>query len=105
VGANGKAKYPATDIFGNVTTVMADVEIDEELLQSIAETTGGKYFRATNEKALSNIYDEINELEKSEVQVTTFFNLEEKFMPWIILAILLLGAEFIVARLILNRIP
>lgn len=105
VGANGKAKYPATDIFGNVTTVMADVEIDEELLQSIAETTGGKYFRATNEKALSNIYDEINELEKSEVQVTTFFNLEEKFMPWIILALLLLGAEFIVARLILNRIP
>ena len=70
VGTRGRAPYPAVDMFGNQTTVMADVEIDEELLEEIASMTGGKYYRAVNDEALREIYAEINALEKSEVQVT-----------------------------------
>ncbi len=66
VGTRGMAPYPAADIYGNPTggTVMAKVEIDEKTLASIAELTGGRYFRATDKATLKAIYDEINQLEK-----------------------------------------
>ena len=105
VGRRGTAPYPAQDIFGNMTTVMAEVEIDEELLRDIASTTGGEYFRAENNNALAEIYDRINTLEKSEVQVTEYTLYEELFLGWLLAAFALLVAEFLVRYVVLNRIP
>ena len=105
VGTRGRAPYPAVDIFGNQTTVMADVEIDEELLEEIASMTGGKYYRAVDDEALREIYAEINTLEKSKVQVTDYQTYEELFLMWVILGIALLGAEFFVDKVVLNRLP
>jgi Ca-activated chloride channel family protein len=105
VGSRDKAPMPAYDPFGNITYVMADVEIDEELLRDIASKTGGEYFRASNNEALRSIYEEINEMEKSKVEVTHYTSYEELYMGWLIIALLLLAAEFVVARVILNRLP
>ncbi len=105
VGTRGRAPYPAVDMFGNQTTVMADVEIDEELLEEIASMTGGKYYRAVNDEALREIYAEINTLEKSEVQVTHYQTYEELFLIWVVLGLLLLAVEFVVDKWILNRLP
>lgn len=105
VGSMDKAPMPAVDMFGNTTYVMADVEIDEALLQSIAEMTEGEYFRATNNEALKAIYNQINELEKSEVQVTNYTSYKELYVWWLLLGLLLLAAEFIVERIVLNRLP
>ncbi|MBO5882278.1 MAG: VWA domain-containing protein [Alistipes sp.] len=105
VGTRGRAPYPAVDIFGNQTTVMADVEIDEELLREIASMTGGKYYRAVDNDALRAIYDEINTLEKSKVQVTEYQNYEEHFIVWVVLGLLLLCLEFLIDKVVLNRLP
>lgn len=105
VGSRDKAHMPAQDMFGNMTYVMADVEIDEELLRDIASKTSGQYFRASDNEALRGIYQQINELEKSEVQVTHYTSYEELFAGWLLLALMLLAAEFIVARMVLNRLP
>lgn len=105
VGTMGQALMPAVDMFGNGTFVMADVEIDESLLRSIARTTGGEYFRAVDNKALSDIYARINEMEKSEVQITHYTSYEELYFRWVLLALLLLALEFVVERVLLNRIP
>ena len=105
VGREGKAPYPAQDIFGNMTTVMADVEIDEELLRDIAAKTGGHYFRAEDNEALKSIYNEINAMEKSDVQVTEYTLYTERFLEWLLLGLLLLAAEHFMRYVGLNRIP
>lgn len=105
VGTRGRAPYPAVDMFGNKTTVMADVEIDEELLKEISSMTGGKYYRAVNDEALREIYAEINELETSKVQVTNYQTYEELFLMWVVLGLLCLGLEFVFDKVVLNRLP
>lgn len=105
VGTRGRAPYPAVDMFGNKTTVMADVEIDEELLKEISSMTGGKYYRAVNDEALREIYAEINELETSKVQVTNYQTYEELFLLWVVLGLLCLGLEFLFDKVVLNRLP
>ncbi len=105
VGTRGRAPYPAVDMFGNKTTVMADVEIDEELLREISSMTGGKYYRAVNDEALREIYAEINELEKSKVQVTNYQTYDELFLMWVVLGLLLLALEFMFDKVVLNRLP
>ena len=107
VGTRGMAPYPAADIYGNPTggTVMAKVEIDEKTLASIAELTGGRYFRATDKATLKAIYDEINQLEKSKVEVTEHVVYHELFVRWLLWAAALLAAEFLLATLVFKRIP
>ena len=105
VGSRDKAPMPAYDPFGNITYVMADVEIDEELLRDIASKTSGEYFRASDNEALKAIFEQINEMEKSKVEVTHYTSYEELYMGWLVIALLLLAAEFVVARVILNRLP
>ena len=105
VGTKGQAPMPAMDMFGNKTYVMADVEIDEQLLRNIAKITGGEYFRAVDNKALGEIYARINEMEKSEVQITHYTSYEELYFGWLLLTLLLLVLEFLVERVVLNRIP
>lgn len=105
VGKRGKAPYPVVDMFGNQSFAPVDVEIDEELLRQIAADTGGEYFRAENNDALKQIYDHIDSLEKSKIDVTHYTLYDERFMEWIVLGLLLLLGEFVFNNLILRRIP
>ncbi|MCH5335745.1 MAG: VWA domain-containing protein [Alistipes sp.] len=105
VGTRGKAPYPAVDMFGNQTFVMQQVDIDEKTLREIASRTGGRYFRATDKEALRAVYDEINTLEKSRVEVFETTLRHEKFTGWVLAAFALLILEFLVEKLLLKRIP
>lgn len=87
LGTNGMALTPVSVLAnGNFQYARSQVEIDEELLKEIAEVTGGKYFRATNNKKLEEIYDEINKLEKTEIEEFKFYNYEEKYRSLVLLA-------------------
>jgi Ca-activated chloride channel family protein len=87
VGTNGMALSPVSvNSNGSFVYDNVKVTIDEDLLKEIAEVTGGKYFRATNNKKLKEIYDEIDKLEKTEVEEFKYTNYEEKFRPLILLA-------------------
>ena len=105
VGTEGMAPYPAVDMFGQMTFVNQKVEIDEKTLTAMAELTGGKYFRATDNAKLKAIYDEINTLEKSKVEVSEHITYDERFLAWLLAALGLLVAEFLLARLVLQQIP
>ena len=93
LGTNGMALSPVSMINGKLQYGNVQVEIDEELLQEIADATGGKYFRATDNEKLSAIYDEINKLEKTEVEEFKFYNYQELFRPLVFLAGILLLLE------------
>ena len=105
VGTEGMAPYPAVDMFGNITFVKQKVEIDEKTLTAMAEMTGGKYFRATDNAKLKAIYDEINQLEKSKVEVLEHISYHELFLVWVLAALGVLLAEFLLSNLVLKRIP
>ena len=105
VGTEGMAPYPAIDMFGNITFVNQKVEIDEKTLTAISDMTGGKYFRATDKAKLKAIYEEINQLEKSKVEVTEHVSYHELYLAWVLAALGLLLAEFLLANLVLKRIP
>ncbi len=105
VGSRGMAPYPAMDMFGNMTFVNQKVEIDEKTLQQIADMTGGHYFRATDKQKLKAIYDEINRMEKTKVEIFERVSYHELFLVWLLAACGLLALEFVVNRLVLKRIP
>ncbi|WP_417015881.1 vWA domain-containing protein [Alistipes sp.] len=105
VGTRGTAPYPYVDMFGNVSVAQVPVEIDEKTLSAMAEMTGGKYFRATDNEKLKAIYDEINQLEKSKVEVFEHIAYHEQFLGWVLAALGLLLAEFLLSNLVLKRIP
>ena len=105
VGTEGMAPYPAIDMFGNITFINQKVEIDEKTLTAISDMTGGKYFRATDKAKLKAIYDEINQLEKSKVEVTEHVSYHELYLAWVLAALGLLLMEFLLSNLVLKRIP
>jgi len=105
VGTQGTAPYPAVDMFGNRTFVQQKVEIDEKTLRAMAEQTGGRYFRATDKAKLRAIYDEINQLEKSKIEVFSHITRHEFYLQWVLAALGLLLLEFLLSHLVLNRIP
>jgi len=95
LGTNGNALSPvAYNPDGTFRYGMRQVEIDEELLKEIAQVTGGQYFRATDNEKLEEIYDEINKLEKTEIEEFKYYKYEEKFRPLIFLAGVLLLLEW-----------
>ena len=96
LGSNGMALSPIGILpNGSFQYGRVQVEIDEALLKDIAKVTGGKYFRATNNKKLEEIYDEINKFEKTDVEEFKFYNYEEKYRPLLLLALGLLFLEFL----------
>ena len=96
LGSNGTARAPVGILpNGKFQYGLTKVEIDEELLKNIAINTGGLYFRATNNKKLEEIYNEINKLEKTEIEEFKYYNYEEKFRPLILLALALLIIEWL----------
>ena len=104
VGTIGVAPYPVDTPFGRQYQ-QVEVRIDEKLLSQIADMTGGKYFRATNKKKLEDIYNEIDQLEKSKIDVTEFRKKKEEFMPFAMAAFLILFIDIIISSVILKRFP
>ena len=103
VGANGTAPYPVMTPWG-VEVQQVNVEIDEALLKDIASATGGRYFRATDNTKLSEIYSEINRMEKTRTTLDSFPVYKELFATYAIAALLCLIAEMLL-RLLLRRLP
>jgi Ca-activated chloride channel family protein len=104
VGTNGKAPFPYQNRFGQTSYQNMEVKIDEETLKQIADMTGGKYFRATNNRSLEAIYEEIDQLEKSKIEVTEYRKKKEEFFPFAMIAAVLLLLEFGLKNTILRTI-
>ena len=104
VGTYGMAPYPVQDYFGRTVMQQMKVEIDEKLLTTIANSTGGKYFRANNNQKLDEIYQEIDKLERSKIEVTEFRRLHEEFYPLVALALALLLLEFLLRKTIFRTL-
>lgn len=97
VGSLGKAPYPFRDQMGRVHYQNVDVEIDETLLNEMAGLTdGGQYFRATNKKALAEIFDQIDEMEKSKIDVTQYAQTRDEQAPWLWAALIALLLELFI---------
>lgn len=104
VGTVGEAPYPVQTPFG-VRYQNVPVDVDEKTLAQIAEMTDGRYFRATNNKKLKEIYEEIDKLEKTRIEVKAYRSYTELFYPWAGLALLSLLAEFLLSGTILRKLP
>ncbi|WP_010254123.1 vWA domain-containing protein [Myroides injenensis] len=99
IGTNGLAESPVgIRSNGEVVYEKVPVELDEELMKDIAKTTGGKYFRATDTKSLKEIYDEINQLEKTKIDEQKFVNTDEKFHLFALISFILLCIEFVIRK-------
>ena len=103
VGSYGTAPYPVQTPFGTQIQQMK-VEIDEKLLTQIANMTGGKYFRATSNQKLDEVYQEIDKLERSKIEVTEFRRLHEEFYPLVAWALALLLLEFLLRKTIFRTL-
>lgn len=96
IGTNGMALSPyALNIDGSIIYRMQQVDIDEPLMKKIAKTTNGRYFRATNNQKLQQIYDEINQMETTKVEEFKYTEVDEKFRLWVLIAGVLLLLEFL----------
>ncbi|MFI5238049.1 MAG: VWA domain-containing protein [Ignavibacteriales bacterium] len=104
VGTRGEAPYPVQTPFGT-RYQMVPVEIDEEMLTKISGLTDGQYFRATNNRALEEIYNKIDKLEKTKIEITSYKNATEKYHSWLWGGLLLLLVELGLSRTILRKLP
>jgi Ca-activated chloride channel family protein len=104
VGTIGTAPYPDMTPFG-IQLRQIPVEIDEDMLRTIAEMTDGKYFRATSNTKLLEIYGEINKLERAKVEVDSLIRHKEEYTPFALLALGCLILELVMRLTILRRIP
>ncbi|AWO01756.1 aerotolerance regulator BatA [Chitinophaga alhagiae] len=105
VGTIGKAPSPATMPDGSVQMQMVDVQIDEPLMKKIATETGGRYFRATDNTSLKNIYQEIDKLERSKVEITSYKRFTEHFFPLAMIALACLLLEVVLRYTVFRRLP
>jgi Ca-activated chloride channel family protein len=105
VGTEGYAPFPVRDPFGGVTVQQQKVTIDEKLLTAIANETGGKYFRAKDNASLEAIYKEIDNLEKSKVEIASLTRYTEKFFPFVMIALALLLIEVLLRFTVLKKFP
>lgn len=107
VGTNGNAPMPTVDYFGRMTYTSQPVVIDENTLREISDMTGGKYFRATGNKVLKDIFEEIDQLEKSTIDVRNFSHTEDHPMTfWLIgLAMTLVALELVLKHTVMRSIP
>lgn len=101
IGTHGFAPYPVQTAFG-IQYQRMPVDVDEGTLTKIADITGGKYFRATDNETLKHIYDQIDKLEKAKIDVTQYHKKTEMFLPFALIALFLLLAEFIVKNTLLR---
>lgn len=104
VGTRGEAPYPVQTPFG-LKYQMVPVEIDEAVLKEISSLTSGQYFRATNNKTLSRIYSEIDKMEKTRVEITSYRNAKELFYTWLMGGFALFLFEIGISRTLLRKLP
>ena len=103
IGTRGMAPYPVQTPFG-MQKQMQEVQIDEPLLKKIAAETGGKYYRATDNRTLASIYEDIDRLEKTKIEVSSYKHFAELFFPFALLAILSLGLEMLLRYTVFKSI-
>jgi len=104
-GREGTAPYPVDDPLFGRRQVQIQVDMDETMLKEVAQLTGGRYFRATNRQSLEQIYEEIDQLEKTEIEVTEFTRYAELFHIPLGFALIFLFADVILTNTWLRRIP
>ena len=105
LGTNGNARAPvALNPNGSFRFGITKVEIDEDLLNEVADKTGGKYFRATDNRKLEEIYEEINKLEKTEVEEIKYSDIDEKYRPFALLAFVLISIELFLKYVIFRSV-
>lgn len=103
VGTNGTAPFPVMDPFGRTTYQQEPVEIDEKTLTQISKITDGKYFRATNNQALKEVYEQIDKLEKTKMESMTISHANDHFHPFLFWAMVLMAINLII-RLTVGRV-
>lgn len=105
MGRPGQVPVPVDSIFGGKEIVYQESDLDEALLQQIAEKTGGQYFRATDTADLQRIYDQIDALEKSQIEITRYSE-EIELIGWVLVpALMLMVAEQFLSHTLFRRIP
>src|SRR4030065_148932 len=104
VGTRGEAPYPIQTPFG-LKYQMVPVEIDEAVLKEIASITNGQYYRATNNKTLEQIYNQIDKMEKTRVEGTSYRNAKELFYSWLVGGLVFLFLELGLSKTLLRRLP
>jgi Ca-activated chloride channel homolog len=105
VGTRGIARTPYQNVFGQKTYIDQKVDIDEEMLTKIAAMTGGKYYRAENSAGFRRIYDEIDQLEKTEVEVQKYQRYRELFPYFVLAGLVILLLEIILSNTVWRRLP
>lgn len=105
IGTNGTAPYPQENMLGQIEYVRLPVVIDEATLRTIAETTGGKYFRATGNNVLKDIFAEIDQLEKTKMDLRNFTSTEDDYLPWAIAALCLFSLSIVLRYTVFRTIP
>lgn len=103
-GSQGEVLVPRRSLWGNVM-MPAQMPIDEESLQKIAEITGGRFYRATDTESLVGAYEEINRLEATEIEIGDYYEYEEGFFPWAVMGGVLMGSAVFMRRMWFEPIP
>lgn len=108
IGVGSKGEFEAVvgyDPFGNAVRQKVQADIDEPTLKSMAQLTGGRYFRATDKSSLAEIFDEIDRMEKTKMSVREFSRKEEEYLPWLLAAIAFLLMHIVIKNTILKNLP
>ncbi|WP_297510312.1 VWA domain-containing protein [Flavobacterium sp.] len=105
LGSNGMAPFPV-EMSPNGTLIYQNMKvvIDENLMKSIAKKTGGRYFRATSNSRLEQIYDEINQMETTEIEELKYYDFDEKYRPFVVLGLVLLVVELLLRQTLYRSI-
>lgn len=104
-GSKGQVPFPGRDFFGNKVYQWAMIDIDDETLTKMAQTTGGRYFRATDTESLRKVYDEIDRLEKTKVEINAYMEYRELFPYFAVLALFLILSEAVLKQTRLRTLP
>lgn len=106
MGIEGQAMLPVRDPrFGTTRLVRVETQIDEDLMREIAEPTGGKYFRAQDEKALREIFEQIDKMEKTEIKVQKFTRYDDHFRSFVWIGLCILLVELFLMNVLFSKIP
>jgi len=104
-GSKGLVPYPVKDFFGNTVYEQVQIDLDEGILNQIADITGGKYFRATDTESLRKIYSEIDKMEKSPIEDKGYLEFNELFPKFLVPGLILLLLEIILTNTVFRKIP
>jgi Ca-activated chloride channel family protein len=104
VGTEGTAPYPTQDAFGNMVMQQMPVQIDEGLMQKFSKETGGKYYRAKDNNSLSKVYKEIDQLEKTKIEINIFKRYAELFFPYALFGLMCLFLEILLRFTVFRRV-